>query len=156
MYVLTAKRIGSNAGISEHYWKLVHLCDQCNLSVCTFGPEALITRFLSLGFSHFAFKLIFCLKSHRRYKLTAFWWPGSNFNPFCTMWWKTWQRHLRDWKRLAVENWIRGAAKKFHEQLKKQSTSLYYNFSIFKYLITIVVECVSYNLTQEQSDFFFL
>ena len=54
-----------------------------------------------------------------------------------------------------MDNLIRGAAKKFHEQLKKQSTSLYHNFSIFKYLITIVVECVSYNLTQEQSDFFF-
>ena len=54
-----------------------------------------------------------------------------------------------------MDNLIRGAAKKLHEQLKKQSTSLYHNFSIFKYLITIVVECVSYNLTQEQSDFFF-
>ena len=54
-----------------------------------------------------------------------------------------------------MDHLIRGAAKKFHEQLKKQSTSLYHNFSIFKYLITIVVECVSYNLTQEQSDFFF-
>lgn len=54
-----------------------------------------------------------------------------------------------------MDNLIRGAAKTFHEQLKKQSTSLYHNFSIFKYLITIVVECVSYNLTQEQSDFFF-
>ena len=54
-----------------------------------------------------------------------------------------------------MDNLIRGAAKKLHEQLKKQSKSLYHNFSIFKYLITIVVECVSYNLTQEQSDFFF-
>ena len=54
-----------------------------------------------------------------------------------------------------MDNLIRGAAKKLHEELKKQSTSLYHNFSIFKYLITIVVECVSYNLTQEQSDFFF-
>lgn len=54
-----------------------------------------------------------------------------------------------------MDNLIRGAAKKLHEQLKKQSTSLYHNFSIFKYLIKIVVECVSYNLTQGQSDNFF-
>jgi len=58
-------------------------------------------------------------------------------------------------KRLAVDNLIRGAAKKLHEQLKKQSTSLYHNISIFKYLITIVVECVSYNLNKEQSEFSF-
>ena len=91
MYSLAAKKIGSAAGISEHYWKLVDLCDQCNLSFCTFGPEALINKFfLSLEFSYFAFKLIFCLESHGRDKLTAFQGPGSNFNPdhdpFCAMW----------------------------------------------------------------------
>ena len=57
-------------------------------------------------------------------------------------------------KRLAVDNLIRGEQRKLHEQLKKHSISLYHNFSIFKYLITTVVECVSYNLNQEQSEFF--